>query len=219
MLIFIGFWNLGNLKDTILWIISVGTLFVYRAISLKNTLDFFSSFKQIFKWTLLLEFIASFYSFSYWIELIIVLSLTICAILLSVSERDEKNKDVTGCLNTILVIVGIILFSYSLFLSVENSDNFFSLGSLKSFLLPLILTIFYVPFFYLLALYVSYEQLFANISAAFSEDSDKTKIKKDSILIGKFNLDKVMKIRRNFKKHKWYHSDDKRKYIKNISQE
>ena len=72
-LYYIGIWEMHQLKNTIIWTISVGTLSIYKINSIKKEPKFIKNLiLDNLKLIAVVEFIVSFYSFSFLIEFLLV---------------------------------------------------------------------------------------------------------------------------------------------------
>ncbi|MFW5872306.1 MAG: hypothetical protein ACOCUT_04290 [bacterium] len=210
-------WQTSNLKDVLLWLFSVGLILVFKINDAKSNAYFKGIFLSAIKWTIVLEFIVNLYSFSLFTEIIILPILAFLAMTQAVAELDEKHKVVSKFLQNILAIAGLFIFSYSLYKTIVNFDNVFTFQILVSFLLPSTLTILFIPFVYFLALYSTYESYFIHLDF-LTFQKDKVKETKKLILrIAYFNLDKLLRIKKNFEKRVFYDDTDLKSYIHHIS--
>jgi hypothetical protein len=116
--------------------------------------------------TIILEFIVGFYNFSLIWELILIPIVTFISLLSLVAEmkKDEPNtKIVANILKGILTIIGFGILIYGIYQLSTNYTDFFTLSNLKSFLLPPIFTLLFLPLIYFTVLYIKYERAFMNL--------------------------------------------------------
>ncbi|MFN3757996.1 MAG: hypothetical protein ACK4SF_02175 [Algoriphagus aquaeductus] len=212
-------WQNSNLKDVLFWLFTVGLILVFKINDAKSNSYFISIFLSAIKWTIVLEFVVNLYSFSLFTEIIILPVLVFLALTQAVAEMDEKHKVVSKFLQNIIAIAGLSIFSYSLYKTVINFDAVLTFQNLVSFLLPSTITILFIPFVYFLALYSTYESYFIHLDF-MTIKKDKVKETKKLILrIANINLNKLLRIKKNFEKRVFYDDTDLKSYINSISKQ
>lgn len=212
-------WQTSNLKDVLFWLFSVGLILVFKINEAKSNAYFKGIFLSAIKWTIVLEFIVNLYSFSLFKEIIILPILVFLAMTQAVAEMDEKHKVVSKFLKNVIAIAGLSIFSYSLYKTIVNFDDVLTFQNLVSFLLPSTITVLFIPFVYFLALYSTYESYFIHLDF-MTVKKDKVKETKKLILrIANINLDKLLRIKKNFEKKVFYDDTDLKSYIHNISKQ
>ncbi len=210
-------WQTSNLKDVLFWLFSVGLILVFKINDAKSNAYFKGIFLSAIKWTIILEFIVSLYSFSLLAELIILPVLVFLTLTQVVAEMDDKSKVVSKFLQNVIAITGLSIFCYSLYETVINFESILTFQNLVSFLLPSTITILFIPFVYLLALYSTYESYFIHLDF-MNVKKDKVKETKKHILrIANINLDKLLRIKQNFEKRVFYDDTDLKNYVQAIS--
>jgi len=210
-------WQSSNLKDVLFWLFSVGLILVFKINDAKSNAYFKGIFLSAIKWTIVLEFIVNLYSFSLLTEIIILPVLVFLAMTQAVAEMDEKHKMVLKFLQNVIPVAGLLIFSFSLYKTVINFDAVLTFQNLVVFLLPSTITILFIPFVYFLALYSTYESYFIHLDF-MTIKKDKVKVVKKLILkIANINLDKLLRIKRNFEKRVFYDDTDLKQYIQVIS--
>lgn len=212
-------WQNSNLKDVLFWLFTVGLILVFKINDARSNSYFKGIFLSAIKWTIVLEFVVNLYSFSLFTEIIILPVLVFLALTQAVAEMDEKHKVVSKFLQNIIAIAGLSIFSYSLYKTVINFDAVLTFQNLVSFLLPSTITILFIPFVYFLALYSTYESYFIHLDF-MTIKKDKVKETKKLILrIANINLDKLLRIKKNFEKRVFYDDTDLKSYINSISKQ
>ncbi len=213
----IGIWSIEDAKDTIIWLFTVGFVLLFNTTKEKGSKYFLNVVKEGLKWSVFLEFILNFYSFSLIIELILIPFITFLFLTYTVSKTDAKNKQVTKLLSVILNLFGLVIFSYTLYKTVVSYDMLFTYSTLSSFFLPIIITILFLPFIYLTSLYSTYETFFVRLNFMSSEKKKIKKIKKIIIKSSGLNLNKLNRIIKKFDKKVFYQNISFKKYINDIS--
>lgn len=210
-------WQTSNLKDVLFWLFTVGLLLVLKINDAKSNTYFKGIFLSAIKWTIILEFVVNLYSFSLFTEIVILPVLVFLAMTQAVAEMDEKHKVVSKFLQNVIALAGLSIFSYSLYKTVINFEAVLTFQNLVSFLLPSTITILFVPFVYFLALYSTYESYFIHLDF-MTVKKDKVKETKKLILrIANINLNKLLRIKKNFEKRVFYDDTDLKEYIQVIS--
>jgi hypothetical protein len=178
----VGFWDISALKDTILW--TIGTAFA-TFLSLNKVAGDENFFRKALldniKLVLILEFIVNLYSFNLIIELILVPIVTFIVMLNAVAELKPEYKQARVFLDYTLGIVGLVLIVFTFRELFVDFQNFATLKTLRDFFLPPIFTIAFLPYVYLIALYMQYESLFTRIDFA-NKDADLARYAKRKIL-------------------------------------
>ena len=197
----INFWNVSLLKDTIIWSITVPIVSIMRATDDKNY--FKETFKSCFEIYILIEFIGVNYPFNLIIELIIIPTVILFALIGEFAEKFGGTKEVSNFANIIVILIAIIAFTHSLKLLVNDFKNITTLDTLKSIIFIPILTLAYIPVTYFILVFMSYENLFVRINAKeYMIINEKRNIKIEIIKNCKLNLNKIknVKIENYFKR-------------------
>lgn len=209
-------WDKSLLKDTLFWFFGVALVLSYKS----NGANDFTFFKEIvkdsIKWTIILEFLINFYTFSLLTELLLMPTMVIIILLQTVSEMDKKNEPVTKLLKNVTAILGLIMLSYVSYKTFTNYNVLLDLNNLFSFLLPIILTIIVLPFIYSLALYTNYETLFVRIRFMAKENVIRGRLKKEILLVANCNLERLHLISKKMNNYDLSKSDDIKKYIQSL---
>ena len=127
--------------------------------------------KDNLKFTMILEFFMSTFTFNIWIELAIIPVITIITVMNAIAERKEEYKSVHKLLDSVLVIAGFWLFYETIRVGINEYKQLNVINTLVSFMIPIVYLILIIPLEYLLELYSKYEVLFLRM--AFKEEKDK----------------------------------------------
>jgi hypothetical protein len=213
----IGFWDKALLKDSIFWFFTISLGMFFNVYKIENSNYFKDVFRDIIKWTIFLEFIINFYTFNLATELILMPVVMLLGATKAHAEalpgNDKRNLQAINVLKNTLAAIGTIFIFYSLYKTITNSDDVFTAGNLKSFLFTPILTILYLPFIYFLALFVQYQSLFAFLKITTKDIALAELIKKRVIRKAKFNLIRLMKVKRDMNRIDFGDSQDARRSL------
>jgi hypothetical protein len=195
----VHFWNITLLKDSIVWLLGVGfIMFINANKALKDDYYFKEILKENIKLTIIIEFVINLYVFSLPVEIFLLPTITGLALFQLVSQKDEKNELFTKFLNSVLSILGLIIISYVSYKLMSDFKGFFSISNLKSFLLPVFLTLAYIPFIYGVALFMLYQEFFIAMDSAYRHHKLLGKYAKWQVLrSGKYKLTKARSLRKN----------------------
>jgi hypothetical protein len=186
-----GVWGIFWLKNTVLWVVCVAYVMLFRFFGATDPNFINKSIKDNFKILVILEFIINIYVFNFWIELFLVPFTGVIGLMVAIAESDAKYKPVKTLLNTIISIMGLIFIVYSIYQITHDLDGFLSKSTLIDLTLPICLTIMFLPFIYLIALYANYEKLFFRMPF-FIKDKDVLSYSKFKILYEfNFNLSQL----------------------------
>jgi len=194
----IHLWDISLIKDTGFWVF--GTAFVLLMNENKAVQDE-HYFKKVLldnlKLILVLEFIVNLYTFSLWVELILMPLLFILVAMSAFVEIKKEYLTVKKAVNPVLAIFGIFLIIFVLFNIIVDYQGFATTENLRAFLLPPLLTLTFIPFLYFLALFMAYENLFIRLDIFLEKDKTLAKFTKRKIIsLCLVNLGKVNKFTR-----------------------
>lgn len=186
-------WDIGLLKDTIFWVLFVELPLFAKAIEkAKGGRFFVSLIKENIAVSVLIEFFIGFWTFSLWMELILVPLTVGIALLYAVSEREKKHQPIKKFFDGLMVIWGIVLVINAICHLFQAPEQFINLSTLKSFLLPVVLLILNLPVVYGLALYSTYEEIFIRLKG---KNTERVKMKIQIFFFAGINLAKATALR------------------------
>ncbi len=163
-------WSTVQLKLTIIWVVSVAAVMLFRVNSISEDEHFFKkAIQDNIKIIIVLEFVINVYSLSLWIELILVPLLAILAGILVIAESDKKYAQVEKAINWFLETTGLGLLAYAIYRIAVDFGSFANIENLQDFTLPPIMSIAYLPFVYFIALFMTYEVLFVRLGFFIKE--------------------------------------------------
>jgi len=196
ILYFINFWDISFLKITIIWFLFSGIITCVNAITSRNNEDQFRKIiYENLKVLIFIEFIVNYYTFSLIFELIIMPFITLIFLLDIFTNKKEKYSSVKKFIKPLQTLIGLFLIYYFISNLVNSYQGFISFNTLKSFLLPIVLSLFFIPFIYLILLYSKYDMIFIRLKMGTSKNKDLTKYAKIEIIkTCLLNIDKVKKL-------------------------
>lgn len=211
------FWDITLLKDTIFWTIGFGFISLMNVNKINDSAYFKKNLLDTIKWTIAIEFIMNFFTFSLTKELIIVPILVFSSIMQAWVSFKPEHKQVEKLFKFILTTLGIAIFIFSLFKTFEQHSKLFALENLKCFLLPVFLSITFLPFMYLYNLLVKYEDLWVRLNFMIRNKKDRQRVKRQILWVANFNIDKLVSISKNIAKPVNNYNDFSKGMVKTIS--
>lgn len=167
----VHFWDLGLAKDTIYWFFgSALALSVGSNDALKKAHYFREAALRGLRLAVLVAFLVNLYVFSLPFELLVLVPfvgiLTLFNVVASGGERFTPVKMMSRWL---LSLIGLGLLIHVIVQVITNFQSLTTLENLKSFFLPFVLTVLFIPFVYVGSLYGAYEFLYVRLKI-FSRD-------------------------------------------------
>lgn len=108
--------------------------------------------------TVIVSFLINLYPLSFIVEIFLIPTLMSIGGLTAFSETKKEFVVFHKFMNGLTSLVGLALIIIALFKVVLNYKDFFSYSTVEVFLLPVVLTIMFIPFMYLLSLYSIYDK-------------------------------------------------------------
>jgi len=187
-------WNASLTKDTGFWIL--GSAFVLL-MNVNNATQDDHHFKKILidnlKLILVLEFIITLYSFDFWIEMLFVPVMFLIVAMGAVAEIKKEYLPVKKLIDNILSFIGIFLIIFAISKVIGDYQGFLTANNLRSFVLPPLMALAYIPFLYIFALIMAYEMLFVRLDIFLKNDKKLAGFAKQKIFrlcflnLGKLN--------------------------------
>ena len=174
---YLPIWENIYIKDIIIWFLFSGLIYCMNAVSSEADETYIKKIlKDNLKFTMILEFFMSTFTFNIWIELAIIPVITIIIVMNVIAERKEEYKSVHKLLDSILAIAGFWIFYETIKIGINEYRQLNIINTLVSFIIPIVYLILIIPLEYALELYSKYELLFLRMT--FKEEKDKkTKIR------------------------------------------
>jgi len=190
-------WDFTLLKDTLFWFFGFAFMLMFDLEKAKETSFFLKILKDSFKVTVFLEFFLNFYTFSFIVEMIIIPIFTFIFIINLVSESNDKYMPVAKFTKVIIGLLGLVYILYAMNKFIFNNENIFGIHNLNALVLPALLTVLCIPFFYLTALYSNYERLFLRVRFMNEDLQIQRKLKMQILKKANLNLGKLKAIDKN----------------------
>jgi hypothetical protein len=213
----ISLWDITMLKDTVIWTLGFGFVALVNTNKINDSRYFKNVFFDAIKWTIAIEFIVNFFTFNLTKELILVPIIVLAAMMQAVASFDPKHKQVENLMKNFLLLFSAFIFLFSLYKTIQQHSDLFTFDNFKSFLLPVYLTITFLPFMYFYNLLVKYEELWVRLKFIIRNKKDRKRIKHRILFIANINIDKLASISKNIAKPVNVYHDLSNKMIIQIS--
>lgn len=159
---YLRFWDFGLLKETILWLLFSGIGFAFYGINKCQPNEAFQKFlKNQLGASVFIAFFLNTYQFGLVGEVIFLGVASFIALILGVAQTSEKYEPVQKVFGSLRSMIGWSLFILLLVGLINEPEKLLSVASLKSFLLPQLLTVWLLPLAYGVSIISRYEQIFS----------------------------------------------------------
>ena len=159
----LNLWDSSLIKDSIYWTGGFAFLLLMNSNKANEDDRFFKKkILDTLKFIIVFEFIVNLYSFSLIWELVIFPVLLFFTLMQVFADKPEhiQVKKVAGF---ILGFFGFSYFAFAIYHIIIDFENFATIDNLKSFFFVPVMSILYLPFIYLMALFMRYETYFTQI--------------------------------------------------------
>ena len=160
---FLPLWEWIYVKDIIFWVVFTGVPVCFNATGRKIEDNYFRNILiDNLKFTAFTEFITGTFTFNIVIELILQPVLLLFTIL-QVTAKDKGEK-VKKFIDSLIGITGIVIIILTIKSIIDSVDDIQYVDILVGLILPLVLSVLYLPVAYFFAVYAKYELLFLRMS-------------------------------------------------------
>lgn len=184
----VGIWNESQFKATLIWSITVGLILLFRVNKISEDKTFFAkAIRENFKLTIIIDFIINLHVLSFWIELILLPITVLIAGVLAIAKTDEKYIVVQKLMNNIAAYIGLSLLAYACWQVYVHFNQITTFETLRSFIIPILFSILYLPFIYIAIVYIAYENVFVRLQFVIKDTSLHSYAKRQLLLNFIFN--------------------------------
>lgn len=185
-------WNFFLLKDTIYWFLFSGFVLFMNLVTSKFTVEFFKkTFIGCFQLIVFIEFLLNFYTLPLLAELFLVPIVTILLGCSAVSANKPEFKSAKIFIDSILALIVLALFIFVARSIYQQYVGLLKLEVLLSILLPICLTVLFIPFIYFAKLVFDYEVLFVRLPVYVKNEELLSYAKKKIVLLCHIDLRKL----------------------------
>jgi len=165
-------WESIYLKDIIIWTFFSGLTICINAVAGEADEKYILKvLKDNIRFTMVTELLLSTFTFSFWVELIIIPITTVIVLFDTVAEHKSDAIAVHKLLQDVIAFVGLCVILQTVRVGILEYRELNVINTLVSFFIPIVYLLLVTPLEYAFELYSKYEMLF--IQMHFKEPSDK----------------------------------------------
>ena len=161
----VGFWKASLLKDTLIWFLFSGIVISFRHLTYREEESIWAEVVHCnAKIVIAVEFLVGTYTFSLPVELLIVTLAIVLGGVIRLGSSRQEHAGAAQVASFLEVALGLVVLTFT----VEKALSTGQVGNLESArkaLLPLVLSLVYLPSVYTLRLCVGYQLLFSWLRA------------------------------------------------------
>ena len=161
------FWEAYLFKDFAIWFVGFAMVSFFSINKINTNSELVKRFLKIFSATIIIDFSINFFTFNLGWELIIIPVVSFIAILQYFAEINKEKtgyEKVSSFLKWVLTIIGFSLLGYVIHKLYHNYNQILKINNVKSFLIPVILSVLYFPIILLFASVMIYKNIFQEIN-------------------------------------------------------
>lgn len=165
-------WESIYLKDIIIWTFFSGLTICINAVAGEADEKYILKvLKDNIRFTMVTELLLSTFTFSFWVELIIIPITTVIVLFDTVAEHKSDAIAVHKLLQDVMAFAGLCVILQTVRVGILEYRELNVINTLVSFFIPIVYLLLVTPLEYAFELYSKYEILF--IQMHFKEPSDK----------------------------------------------
>lgn len=165
-------WENIYLKDIVVWTLFSGLTICMNAVSSEADEKYmFKVLKDNIRFTMVTELLLSTFTFSFWVELIIIPITTVIVLLDTVAEHKSDALAAHKLFQNVIAFIGLCVILQTVRVGIREYRELNVINTLVSFFIPIVYLLLTTPLEYAFELYSKYEMLF--IRMHFKEPSDK----------------------------------------------
>lgn len=200
LLSILSFWKNAYLKDIVLWFTLSGIYFVMKSVDSDNSGHYIRNYiKQNIQFSIFINFIVSYFTFSYFVELLLQLFLCLLIIFNVFTKEKIEYKIVYDLSNILLVILGLCFYAQAFGSILTQYDELLNFDTFVSFLITFIYMIVFIPLVFFFEIYAIYETLFLRLSFMTIKDKKLLNHRKWEIFkLCKLSIPRIRYFEKNF---------------------
>lgn len=207
-------WDKSLLKGTLLWLFFIAIPLFFKANRANQQEYYFRTLlKENLKIIIIIEFLTNLYVFNFLLEFLLIPVAVLLGGMSAFSERDNKYLPAKKFSDYSIGLLGIISIIYVLYNVVSDFGSFANYDNLKSLLLPILLTILFIPAIYFQALFMNYGLTYVRLGAFCKDISLLKYIKFKMVMHCNINLFRAKKFANGLIQ---FNYENKQKFIESL---
>jgi len=156
----LGWWELGNLKTTLIWAFGSACVAVFNVQKVEDDTNFFRrALGEVIGVAVVVDFLTAIDTFPLWVEFLIAGGAFLLASLSAVSAKEPFQRLVHRGANALLIALGLMMLGNSIFHITVKFNDVANVHTVREFLLPIILGLLLLPFLFVLNAYLVAEMV------------------------------------------------------------
>jgi hypothetical protein len=180
----VGFWELGMLKDTVLWLCFAAFAMVMRFMTSRDNERIL---RQVFvdnvKVVILIEFLIGTYVMSLPAELVFVPLVTFLVMLDAFARCDDKYAPVVKLTGLLLAVIGCAILGFAVSRAIGDWRDLGTMNTVRSIVFPPLMCLVFAPFIYVVVVIATYESIFIRLTLGRDKTADVVRYAKRRILL------------------------------------
>ncbi len=157
-------WNFSQLKPTIVWLVASALVTISTAHKIQNEEHYFSkAAKSNLKLSVVIDFLVNLHVFPFLAEFLLVPFGVLFGGVVAYTEHKPEYASAHKLANIVLAAIGTFAAIYALWQISANFSEFATVETLRSFAIPILLSLFFLPFIFALVVYMAYEVAFIRL--------------------------------------------------------
>lgn len=155
-------WSASHLKDTLIWSLTVAVVLFIQVAS-EDSSSFKNAARGVFAASVVVDVVVNLYVLPLAVEFVLVPALVFLIALQAVAQTKDEYKHVERSVTNVLALIGGAAFLYVGYSIYSHWSTFARVETAKDFLVPLALSLPFMPFVYVGVLYATYERFFSRL--------------------------------------------------------
>ena len=174
----VGLWDSGLIFPAVLWAATAGLGLIFKLASRRAWDPFFGpAIRRTFHLTVFVEVIVGLFAFSLIVEFVLLIIASFLGMLSQFAGTDPKYEPAKKLVDFLLGLIGLAIIVSTVISLVTGWDDLNKGHAVRQLALPLWLTLGSIPYLYLLALWIGYEQAFMRINLASDDRAARRRAK------------------------------------------
>lgn len=183
-------WTPKQLKDTIIWcIITIISTMMTLTKARENKNYFRDAANENFKLSVIIGFVTGVYTFSLPVELFLIPIVAFIGGMQAFTEKKQEYGAVQKVLSTTVLLLGLWTIGFTIYQISVHIREFASFDTLRDFILSPFLALWFLPFLYIVSLYMTYETYFITMQFRIKDKKLLQFAKWQALLRFNVNLD------------------------------
>lgn len=161
-----GLWTGEQATELFFWVFGPGIAALWNYDKAGDDPHFMrKSFRRAVEFAVILQFVVNLYPFHLGIEIVLVFLLALSGAMIAYAQhRGEEAQAAKKLFEIVLAVVGIAILVNGVAHILGDVEDFATITNARDFVVPILLTVGFVPFVYLFGVFATYESLFVTVS-------------------------------------------------------